>query len=427
MRKNLPRIKIEFNPKNRFSFNVVFLLSGLISVLGCRPQVSELPKKIQTPTINQQALNHLTSTPTPHIQNGPTKIDHLEEGQRSLYHLNYDDAKKNFELYIDANPKDPLGYFYKTALDWWRLAEDLEVSLPTIEKQFEEDANETIKVSRNSYRDAKTPKEKAVALLCEGGSLGLRGRWFVTRNQWGKAYSLGKEGNRLLKEALRLDPQLYDAYLGLGIYDYYTATLPGISGFFAKMLMNGNRQRGLEELKLTMQKGKYARVEAALFLIQINDSFEKHPQNALQLATQLREEFPNSPVMHMAEINSLCELKNWNQVIIEAQTFINKYSEIDRDAGLYFLGLGLFFGKKDTDASLNALNQILDPGNKSTQWATFAHLRKGQIFDETGNRKAAIMEYKIVLKRKDIWATHKEASKYLHRPFSLSQEPLTVS
>ena len=50
-----------------------------------------------------------------------------------------------------------------------------------------------------------------------------------------------RDADHYLRQAIDLDPDLYDAYLGLGIYDYFTDTLPGVQGVFFPEEMSGSR------------------------------------------------------------------------------------------------------------------------------------------------------------------------------------------
>src|SRR5262249_21154788 len=160
--------------------------------------------------------------------------------------------------------------------------------------------------------------ERAQGYLYAGGALGLRGRMEVTQHHWLSAYRFGKRGHADLKKAIALDPRLEDAYLGLGIYDYYADTLKGVQAVLSAIMMHGDRQRGLAEMKRAMRQGKHSRVEAKLFLMDAYASWEKQPENALAIAQELYQEFPHSPVMHLALIGAEKENKQWDQVTSES-------------------------------------------------------------------------------------------------------------
>src|SRR5262249_11615258 len=156
---------------------------------------------------------------------------------------------------------------------------------------------QTLTKAQALAESTEDPKVKAKAYLYWGGAEGMKGRLLVTQKSWVAAYFRGKAGNSYLRKAVALDPELYDAYLGLGIYDYFTDTLPGVQGVLAYLLIHGNKKRGLEELHTAIDKAPHARVEAMMFLIEINMSEENQPEKALPLAKKLHQEFPQSPFM----------------------------------------------------------------------------------------------------------------------------------
>src|SRR5438445_2242053 len=283
----------------------------------------------------------------------------LDQGLWWLYHLQYDKARASFDTYIKSHPKDPAGYFYLTAVDWWHLAQDIEYDLPEIRKQLEDDSQQTIRVAQELYDSTGDTKEKARACLYWGGAEGLWGRWLVTRHEWVSAYFAGKRGHNMLKKALELDPDLYDAYLGLGIYDYYTDTLSGVQALLAVLFIHGDKKRGLEELQMAIDHSEHARVEALCFLIEIYASEENVPEKALPLAQELHKEFPQSPAMHLILVSTLYTMKAWDGTLSEAKDFLQKseeetpwYTRRYVNPARYCIGVAKLMGKHDPDGAL---------------------------------------------------------------------------
>src|SRR5437762_3140134 len=133
----------------------------------------------------------------PVVREQPTGTP-LEQGLWWLYHLQYEQARTLFDEYAAAHPKDPTGYFYKTATDWWQLAQQFDRKLPEVEARLEADYQDTMRVANAllSASQENDPKAQARAYLYLGGANGLKGRWLVTQHQWVKAYFLGKNGHK---------------------------------------------------------------------------------------------------------------------------------------------------------------------------------------------------------------------------------------
>lgn len=351
--------------------------------------------------------------------------DTLEKGLWWLYHLQYDKARDQFDGYVHAHPDDPAGYFYLTATSWWHLAQNIEYDLPQVQAKLEADSLKTIEVAKELYDSSPDPKGKARACLYWGGAEGLWGRWLVTQKDWVKAYFAGKRGYRLLKKAVTLDPTLYDAYLGLGIYDYYTDTLSGVQAVLAAMLIHGDKERGLQALKTVLEHGEHAKVEAMCFLVEIYTSEEKTPDKALPLVEQLHKKYPQSPAMYLMKISTLFTMKAWDDMLPEAEDFLKKskdetpwYTQEYVIPARYCIGVAKFFGKHDLEASEAIMKAIISESSPQSRFTRFAHLRLGQIYDVKGEREKAMLEYRAAMAGLDLWGVHTEAGQYLRTPFT---------
>jgi tetratricopeptide (TPR) repeat protein len=351
--------------------------------------------------------------------------DAIDQGLYWLYHQQYDKSLASFDTYLSKNPSDPTGYFYRTATSWWHLMQDFDYALPEVYRQFDEDSQRTITTAKALYEVAQDTRTKARACLYWGGAEGLRGRWMVTQGQWIKAYFAGKRGNNLLREAIKLDPTLYDAYMGLGIYDYFTDTLSGVQAVLAAMFIHGDKARGLKELQMAIDKGTHSRIEAMSFLIEIFNSEENTPEKALPIAQELHREFPHSPAFHMMLFSTLYTMKDWPAMRAEAQDFMDKcqtetpwYSKQGLRPARYCLGVELLQNHRDLDGALREFEQILSEGIDSSRWVSYALLRRGQIEDLKGERDKAIADYRKVLDRPDLWGSHPEAHQYLKEPYT---------
>jgi tetratricopeptide (TPR) repeat protein len=360
----------------------------------------------------------------PAFAHEPPSGDAISQGLWWLYHARYAKADELFDRYCQAHPNDPAGYFYKTANTWWELAQKLDYDLPDVQKRFEENYQNTVRVAQATSDSAANDQAKGRALLYWGGAEGLKGRWLVTQKSWVQAYFRGKSGNRLLREAVALDPKLYDAYLGLGIYDYFTDTLPGVQGVLAYLFIHGDKTRGLKEIHWAIDNGERSRVEAKMFLIEIYTAEEGTPDKALPLIRDLRKEFPESSVMHLTEVSVLYTMKKWTELMEDAQVFLERserqtpyYSADGITPARYCLGVAALYGRRDPDLAFAFMSQILTTLD-SGRWVSYAYLRRGQIYDLRRDRESALRDYRTVLSRPDFWGSHQEAQTYIKNPFT---------
>ena len=374
--------------------------------------------------IGTASLAHAASTPPPG--------DALSKGLWWLYQLQYDKAIESYDVYIAQHPDDAAGYFYKAAAHWWHLAQAIEYPLSDVETQFNENIDLAIQhadeeLGRLNCKDAAQKKRAAEVYLFKGGAEGLRGRWLVTQTSWVKAYFAGRSGDNDLHHALKLNPELYDAYLGVGIYDYFSDTLSGFMGAMSAIFVRGDRKRGIEEIKLAIDKSPRARIEASVFLAEIYTFEENTPQKAIDVLKMPRQELPDSPLIYLMEITAYYQMKDWATVEREAHEYLQKsegeipwYTKSGILPALYCIGVAELWGKRDTESALKRFNRIMEEAGPTdaSRWVSFSLLRRGQIHDLRGERKDAIDDYNAVITRQEIWGSHREAKDYLKTPFT---------
>lgn len=359
----------------------------------------------------------------------PPTNDPLKQGLWWLYQIQYDKAYAAVDEYTKANPDDPTGHFYKTAISWWHLAQDLDIPMPEVEKRMEKDYKITVETAEALFDSAKDDSTRAKACLYWGGAEGLKGRWLVTQRQWVKAYFAGRRGHNYLHKSLKYDPETYDAYMGLGIYDYFTDTLGGVQKVLAAILVRGDKNRGIQHLKLAIDKAQHARVEAMFFLLEIYSFEEDQPEKALPIADALSKEFPHSPAVALARITTLYQMKEWERVITESEEFLKKseketpwFTKNGIRPALYCLGMGMMHGRNDHSKAEVYFDRILSMEQDTSRWISFAMLRKAQVLDLKEERAEAIQFYKKVLDRPEFWGSHREARRYLKTPYSKTKK-----
>jgi predicted Zn-dependent protease len=111
--------------------------------------------------------------------------------------------------------------------------------------------------------------------------------------------------------ALRLDPQLTDAYMGVGLYNYFVDTLPTIVKLlrFLIALPGGSRELGLEQLSWAAQKGDVTRADAKFQLAKdYSRSSEKQYAKSLNLFQEFEREYPHNPLWPLLAADLECRL-----------------------------------------------------------------------------------------------------------------------
>ena len=145
--------------------------------------------------------------------------------------------------------------------------------------------------------------ERAEAWFYLGGAYGARAQWRVLRGERLAAARDGKRIKEALERALVLDPDLQDAYFGIGLYHYYADVAPG-GGQDAALAAGAARRRpgeGLREMLRARQRRRAAaergRLPAAPDLSLVR---EDSPSGRSTLLRGLRERHPRNPLFAAA-------------------------------------------------------------------------------------------------------------------------------
>jgi tetratricopeptide (TPR) repeat protein len=114
-----------------------------------------------------------------------------------------------------------------------------------------------------------------------------------------KAASDIQDGNKALKFVVEKNSAYYDAYLGLGIYNYILSFIPRKLQWLTSLLgFSGDREEGKKQLILASEKGTYTVTESKFYLTLLAWREENYTL-AENYATQLTETYPESPATWM--------------------------------------------------------------------------------------------------------------------------------
>ncbi|MBI5744339.1 MAG: hypothetical protein HY952_07305 [Elusimicrobia bacterium] len=357
-----------------------------------------------------------------------------KKGIDAIYAVDLPEAKKNFEEALAKYPEHPFPHF-GIAMTKWATLEYLEdESDPKLDKEYGELTDKAINVGQAWLK--KHPGD-ANAYLCMGGMYGLRARLAVLQHRWWRAYRDGSKAISSTRTALKIDPELYDAYLGLGMYEYYAGTLPGVIKLFAKLIMNGDSKKGIELLNICKDKGYFNALAAKLLLIEIyttTGSPYVNSATAVKWSKELRAAYPNHPQMHFVEIVSLFEDKQYDESRKEAMEYLKAVNE-GRPAYrkrylprvLTAIGTTYLVEKKYDEAAdyfgRAAATLKEDPALHPARWGVWAIVRLGNVYDLKGVREKALEYYKEARGYKDEWGFSESISLYLKKPFAEMELP----
>ena len=357
-----------------------------------------------------------------------------KKGIDAIYAVDLPEAQKQFNIALEKYPDHPFPHFGIAMAKWAHLEYLEDESDPRLEKEYGELTDKAVDVGLKWIK--KHPGD-ANAYLAVGGIYGLRARLAVQQHRWFKAYFDGKKAISNTRKAAKIDPELYDAYLGLGMYEYYTGTLPGAVKLLAKLVMSGDAKKGLEYINLCREKGYFNALGAKLLLIEIYTqpgSKYANTEMAVKWARELRAAYPVHAQMHFVEIVSLFEDKKYEESRKEALVYLKAvndgvpaYRRRYLPRVLTAIGTTYLVEKKYEEAAdyfARAAATIKeDPAAHPARWAVWAIVRQANVYDLKGARDKAVALYKEAKTYKDEWGFEEFIDKYLKKPFSETELP----
>ncbi|HEY4682978.1 MAG TPA: hypothetical protein VIH17_06980 [Candidatus Acidoferrales bacterium] len=207
------------------------------------------------------------------------------------------------------NPDHPLGYLLEADAMWWKLY----CAACQIAGDGLVDAWRRPKLDsdRNYFRLAERAiqiaekhigrRETAEMRFYAGMGYAMRGRLLGLRSEYRATASAGKRMREHLVRSTQLDPNLADAYLGLGLYNYYVDTLSFIARIVRVFmgLPGGDKKTGTKQLELAAAKGRLISVEADFYLAKCLRNYDREYARSTALFEKLVASYPANPLFRI--------------------------------------------------------------------------------------------------------------------------------
>ena len=350
----------------------------------------------------------------------------VSAGIKQIYNIKFTEAEKTFRSVIADYPKHPAGRFFSAMIDWWKIL--LDPDNESYDEIFFQKLEDVI-YQCDQILD-KNPKD-VDALFFKGGSIGFRGRLRAFRESWLKAADDGREALPIVEEAASLDPNNMDVQLGFGIYNYYAGVIPNEYPMIKPLMIffpDGDKEKGIQQLKNTAFNGKFAKYEARYFLMTLYYRYENNAVVADDYSKLLQEDFPDNPVFEkwrgrIAVKRGDYQLVDsvFNSVLNKAEKKMYGYNTPNsiREAA-YYIGSnlknnGYLDSAKVYFQKCIQQSQKIDEDGEESGFQVNAYIFLAQI-EETMNRKSeAIRLYEKILNLRDYGRSHSIAENSLKK------------
>lgn len=370
----------------------------------------------------------------------------VAKGFDHFYNVEYADAISAFQKALTANPSDARLRTHLAQAVVFHVMERagaLESELvtgansfirrPRMEPLPGEDAlfHEQVEAALRltSATLAKEPNSIS-ALYAQGVALGLRGTWrFLVRKEWMDALRDITAARKAHNRVVELEPGNVDARMLQGVHDYIVGSLPfgyKLLGFLAGF--RGDRQQGIDTLRLVAAKGNENKVDAAILLGVILRR-ERRPREVIPILEDLRGRYPRNYLVQFELSQMYADLGDRDKALAALDRLVHlkrsgapgfkrvPTERIDVARG------NVLFWYEDAAAAVPHLqaaargSDLLDPNSAELAW-----VRLGQCLDMTGKRIEARRAFAHAASMKPESELTRMARRFLDRPFTLADK-----
>jgi tetratricopeptide (TPR) repeat protein len=384
--------------------------------------------RIQPDTFLAQSLK------TAEFQEGATKgFDHV-------YNLDYEDARVAFENLRQQYPKHPGPPLYLALTLWQRelfQRQDLGLDRLVAPESFiqatgrqmpAEDRDaflryiaESQAFSRAILKERSGDRDARYFLGAAHGALAAFA--LTIDHDKRETFRQGRQAYQYHMGIVMEQPDYYDAYVTLGLYEYVVAKLPWYLKWVAQIAgYKGTEERSFKYLRTAATRSRFASVNARNLLV-VLCLREKMYDEALQNAQFLHNQYPRNFLLHLNVAQILKEMNRPDQavevymkVIGQAEASTPNYQKTPVGVLRYDVGKALMNMERLELAQRLFTAAVLDPATPARERA-LSQLCLAEVLDLRGNRQQAIANYQQVLTAANFEDSHNAAQSYLKKPY----------
>lgn len=240
-----------------------------------------------------------------------TTAPQVEQGYRQMYNLDFEDAHKTFTAWEREHPTDPLGPASNAAAYLFAEFDRLHilhseffvedslfrrrpkvVADPTVRAAFDRELAKAEQLANDIL--ARSPQDTD-AMFAKILTMGLRSDFdALIDRHYLDSLKVVKAGRAVAEKLLSIEPNYYDAYLAIGVENYLLSLKPAPVRWVLQMGgAETDRERGIQNLKLTAEKGHYLMPYARL-LLAVAALRNKDRTQARAILSDLSRQFPHN-------------------------------------------------------------------------------------------------------------------------------------
>jgi tetratricopeptide (TPR) repeat protein len=320
------------------------------------------------------------------------------EGNLMRLHGNYAGAQQVYEQLVTKYPEDAIGYVFNlntmlTLLTWDRTQ-------TRFDEQIRQDATSTFDICERTI--ANEVSNYLAYYYCGQAHMTMS---YLSAIR-GEYYQSGRHANLAIKQlerTLKLNENLVDAKMHLGIAYYHADNLPPFLkalSWFLWFIPTGNADKSLPYLEGTTKNGYFFK-DVAKFLYADLLIMEGDQQKAADLLEGLSKTYPGNSRVQLRYISLLLEQALFEETISFGEQFLREqHQDIDKDlVRLWITRAHLALDAVDkAKNTFSTINQKIEQSGDLPPWGRhWLLLTRGQVADLDNHRADAVQNYQRII------------------------------
>lgn len=222
------------------------------------------------------------------------------------------EADRRFKELVKSDPADPWGHFFWAVEIAARMMDAEQDSFsPAFSIQLSI-SQQLAEKELKKLKKAKKVNSRPDLYLLLGNISGYQAIWEHRAGHWFAGLSAGLKAKKNFDRALALDSNLYDAYNGLGNYNFWKSDRT--RKFLLSAFVSDDREKGIEQLALAKDRGYFSRQAAAASLVWALIR-QKNYGRAQRLADSLEADYPQAKSPLWAKGSIYQERGMWDSTV----------------------------------------------------------------------------------------------------------------
>lgn len=363
----------------------------------------------------------------------------VQDGLDLMYNMDYDQAEDIFTQIEQDYPDHPAGPFMKAMNRWWQTY--ISISMPTYYTFIEEQLDVAKEKNKNLTGSPELEQEQTFFTFM---SYALLGRLQAYRNEYFAAIGSARKVIGPLKKSIKYVGQQPEFYMVAGLYHYYVATYGDFYPIVRPLMYffpDGDKELGLEEMKLAASTPSFTQVEAGFFLGYIYLDELPDIAKGLVITRQLHESYPKNTWFTTDYARGLLLNDRFSEGGALIDELVQKYEaqtgHTSRNINsvesrftthlmikvYHYKGYSLLFGDNDFETALKYFelsNQMAELAKvEEDNYLAGNQYYMGVCYDNMEQRGKAIQAYEETLDMDENYYYKEDAKRNLKQPYLL--------